>query len=67
MAAYSTGNYWLLCFDSVGRRDKRFEGEYETFSEAQEQGSYLCSEKSISSFCVDRRLFNSIDERVSRW
>lgn len=60
--------YELLCYDEIGRRDKRFGGPFPSMTAAMEEGLRLRDDlAAIHSFRIVREIFNSAQPRRERW
>lgn len=63
MAYMDTGCYLLRHYDRYGRPLKDFDQVHRCVTEACEAGQMAIGNDGIASFSVDRRIFNSLDDR----
>lgn len=63
MPSLNTGDYLLRHYNRYGQPLKQYDQLHRCLTEAQEAGVSALGNDDITSFTVDRRLFNSLDER----
>jgi hypothetical protein len=64
MAKYNTGQYIIKMYDKYGTPIKQKEEVTETYTQSLAIGrQVVAKDPDVTSFTVDRRLFNSLDIR----
>lgn len=62
------GVHELLCYDAIGRRDKRFGGQRAAgYLAAEAEGDALIASGDIASYRIMRELKNSLDYQQPKW